>query len=321
MAIIKQDSFTAAVTPELLSAHTSDVGGGYAGDLLQYMWEIDPSGTLQCSSESERVAWGNENPTTADYETTVTGRTLDAAAAAHFGVGVRGDGLEEYQCTGYVAAVQGDGNLRLFRYNAGVVTVLGTYAIPGFGINTLYTLRMRVTGSNPIECVIYLDDTVVLTYSDGSVDRVTASGNGGLYSRFGAVTRCAIYSLLVEDLAGAGPNTAPAVTAFAVDDDSLVDTTVVTITAFTGTDTEDVNVAGYAITESSTPPSASTSATPIATYDLGSYRSATLYPWVFDSAGLVSAAYGSPIAVIAASSLGGGTTTVFGNGFGGGITS
>jgi len=323
MAIIKQDSFSSGSPPELLSAHTSDVGGGYQGDLLSYMYQIDPSGTLQCSSDGRRAAYGSEGPATADYEAEVTGCAIQAAAAAQFGCCVRASGSGEAAMDGYVAVVQGDGYVALRRYNAGSSVNLGAlYAIGSFSEATLYTLRLRAEGASPVTLEVYLNDALVISHSDSDASRITAAGNGGVYSRYGGLSRSEIYSLLVEDLAGGGGgNTAPTVTSFTVEDASVVDTTVITISAFTGSDVEDTNPAGYAITESTTPPASPQSETPIASYDLGSYRSATLYPWVFDSEGLVSALYGSPVSVIAVSSLGGGTTIIFGTGFGGGITS
>lgn len=324
MAIIKQDAFTAASPPVLLSVHSSDVGGGYQGDLLGYMYQIDPSGTLLCSSEDRRVAYGDENPVTPHYAAEVSGRVGDTAAGSHFGCIVRASGGPFYTASGYFAAVQGDGYVSLARLNAGVIIQLGSlYTIPGFNIGTLYTLRLVADGTGPVELSVYLNDDLVIFHSDAAAERIVAPGNGGGYSRFGSTNRPQIYSLLVEDLVGGGGggDNPPTVLSFAVEDASVVDSTVINISAFSGADVEDTNPAGYAITESTTPPGAPQSATPITSYDLGGFRSATLYPWVFDSAAQVSALYGSPVSVIAVSSLGGGSTIIFGVGFGGGITS
>src|SRR6185369_5041660 len=70
------------------------------------------------------------------------------------------------------------------------------------------------------------------------------------------------------------------------------------ITAFTASD--NVAVTGYLITQSATPPSASAgswSATPPTTYAVSAAGSYTLYPWVKDAAGNVSAVYGAPASV------------------------
>jgi hypothetical protein len=59
-------------------------------------------------------------------------------------------------------------------------------------------------------------------------------------------------------------------------------------------------VTGYIITKTSTPPSAGASGwTALAptTYTVGSDGSYTLYPWVKDAAGNVSAVFGSPASV------------------------
>jgi CSLREA domain-containing protein len=88
----------------------------------------------------------------------------------------------------------------------------------------------------------------------------------------------------------------PTVTSFTVTSPST--SLNVPITAFTASD--NLFVAGYKITESSSPPgindSGWTGSSPTA-YAVGSYGSYTLYPWAKDAAGNVSAIYGSPAAV------------------------
>jgi predicted outer membrane repeat protein len=88
----------------------------------------------------------------------------------------------------------------------------------------------------------------------------------------------------------------PTVTAFTPT--SRTNSLNVPITAFTASD--DATVAGYLITESSTPPSpgaAGWTASPPATYTVAGDGSYTLYPWAKDAAGHVSALFGSPASV------------------------
>jgi hypothetical protein len=95
----------------------------------------------------------------------------------------------------------------------------------------------------------------------------------------------------------------------------IVDTTPPTVTAFTATSpstslnipitsftaSDAVSVAGYLITESSTPPSAGaagwTGSAP-STYTVASDGTYTLYPWAKDSADNVSSVFGSPRTVV-----------------------
>ena len=91
-------------------------------------------------------------------------------------------------------------------------------------------------------------------------------------------------------------NTLPTVTSFTATSPS--NSLNVPITAFTASD--NVGVTGYKITESATPPLASdagwTGSAP-STYTVASSGSYTLYPWVKDASGNVSAVYGSPASV------------------------
>jgi CSLREA domain-containing protein len=85
----------------------------------------------------------------------------------------------------------------------------------------------------------------------------------------------------------------PTVTAFTVT--SLTNSLTIPITAFTASD--DATLTGYMISETSTPPPAGAAgwtASAPTTYTVGSAGSYTLYPWVKDAVGNVSAVYGSP---------------------------
>lgn len=220
MAIIKQDTFTEGSPPVLLSAHTSDVGAGYQGDLLSSNYEINPSGTLNCSQDGRKVAYGTENPGTADYEASVIGSAVEANAANQFGVIIRASGGGESACTGYAANINGAGNVQIERYDGGAVrTAMGSvYAIPGFVATNSYTLRLRaVTNGAQVDLTVYVDDAQVNSHSDADAGRILNNGNGGVYSRYSGVSRAQITSLLVEDLAG---------TVYSINGDTTVSTTI-----------------------------------------------------------------------------------------------
>ena len=91
--------------------------------------------------------------------------------------------------------------------------------------------------------------------------------------------------------------TKPVVTAFTVASPSL--SRNIPVATFTATD--NINVTGYKITTSNTPPTAGSSGwsgTAPATYTVTSDATYTLYPWAKDTAGNVSAVYGSPQTVL-----------------------
>lgn len=89
----------------------------------------------------------------------------------------------------------------------------------------------------------------------------------------------------------------PSVTSFTMPATSTSQT--ITVTQFLASD--DLAVAGYLITESATPPlpaAAGWTAGAPATFTVASDGSKTLHPWAKDAIGNVSAAYGSPAAVL-----------------------
>ena len=126
-----------------------------------------------------------------------------------------------------------------------------------------------------------LDRLTQVTYDDGTVINYT-------YDEIGNRTTA------VVTLSDA---TAPTVTGFTIPSTSA--SLSVLVTTFTATD--NLGVAGYLITESSTPPLTGaagwTSSAP-ATYNAATSGSHTLYPWAQDAAGKVSAVYDSPQTVI-----------------------
>jgi LPXTG-site transpeptidase (sortase) family protein len=90
--------------------------------------------------------------------------------------------------------------------------------------------------------------------------------------------------------------TAPTVETFTAT--SPVSVVNIPITALTGSD--DVAVTGYLITESSTPPTASASgwvSSVPTTYTIAGSGDYTLYPWVKDGSGNVSAVFGTPLTI------------------------
>ena len=119
----------------------------------------------------------------------------------------------------------------------------------------------------------------------------TKLADGVLYVRFdawdGTVSTQATPVKLTID------NTKPSVSGFTVTTPS--ESFAVPITQFTGAD--NLKVAGYAITTSATAPSASDTlwtATAPSSYTVSATGTYTLYPWVKDAAGTVSAVYSTP---------------------------
>ena len=95
--------------------------------------------------------------------------------------------------------------------------------------------------------------------------------------------------------------TLPVVTSFTAASPSS--TLAISITSFSASDGSGSGIAAYLITETNTQPSVNDSgwaASAPATYNVSGYGSYTLYPWVKDAAGNISATYGSPASVTVA---------------------
>jgi len=149
------------------------------------------------------------------------------------------------------------------------------------------TQTMALTASSP--AIDAGDDAICAAYPVSNYDQRGMTRPNSLHCDIGA------YEYIDA--------TVPGVTAFTVATTYLTNLNI-PITAFTASD--NLTVAGYKITTSSTPPSAGaagwTTSAPT-TYTVSSDGSYTLYPWAKDAAGNISAVYGSPVLVTVVSTL------------------
>jgi hypothetical protein len=188
--------------------------------------------------------------------------------------------------------------------------------------NTAPTVAMSSAAANPTNgspiaiTVTFSENVTGFTSGDITPGNGTVSGFAGSGASYsfdltpstnGSVT-ADIAASVAQDSAGNNntaatqfsrtyDNTAPTVATFTVTTPS--NSLNIPIPAFTASD--NVGVTGYLITTSATPPSAGDSGwagTAPTTYTVASAGSHTLYPWAKDAAGNVSAAFGSPRAVV-----------------------
>lgn len=190
MAVIKTDTFTeASDTP--LESHTSDSGGGWGGVDTANFDVIAADDEVQSDNTGNKLASGNENPSTADYWCEVNGKTVATANADRFGSVVRC----ATGANGYTFAVFGNGIWHLNKVVSGTFTSLGTNTIGGFGAATYYNAKTEAQGST---IKGYLDSSEVVSVTDTDI---TAAGNVGLYER---QLSARITSLTSEDFAAGG---------------------------------------------------------------------------------------------------------------------
>ncbi|MFN2288659.1 MAG: hypothetical protein ABR578_10050 [Chromatocurvus sp.] len=245
--------------------------------------------------------------------------------------GVLGDDVNGATRNHYEARVLGVGYVELERLEEGVASAIDGF--PGGGATNLaltegdnvkLKLVTRNNGADVELEVWYNINDAGWTRIGGGAGVYTDVAPGATFTNPGldgvrlqygtASTDISVLDFYSNGLAAGADETAPVVTAFTINTPNVTDTTIIGISTFTATDA--VGVSHYLITESATPPAAGAGgwvASAPTTYDLGSYRSATLYPWAKDAAGNVSAVYGTPVAVSAAA---GDSTLPVGTGFG-----
>ena len=77
----------------------------------------------------------------------------------------------------YAEQASTDGNVYLYRRNAGTWTVLGT-AAAGITGGTRYSLKLLVSGSNPVHLEAWLNGAIQIVVDDSSASRLTSGAPG-----------------------------------------------------------------------------------------------------------------------------------------------
>lgn len=320
MAIDYQDLFNGVTGA--LTAHSPDIGTApWTAETLVGQFQLDGAGAVQSSTQNQNSIILTGDVASGEHrEATIEATFNSVASAARIGVGSRhsGSGVEtDASRNGYLFWVLDTGDVELRKITAGVISA-DVGGFPGQGVtqipittpatdNVQLRLVTRNNGAN-VELEAWYNINAAGwvqiggTYTDVAPGAAfTDPGRDALilYSTPTSTPSALSFSrdVVVADV------TAPVVTAFTISTPNVVDGTVIAIGTFTATDA--VGVTGYKLTESLTPPlagDAGWSSTAQTSYDLGSYRSTTLYPWAKDAAGNVSAVYGTPIAVSASAS-------------------
>jgi hypothetical protein len=93
----------------------------------------------------------------------------------------------------YAARLLATGKVQLIRMNGSTVTVLGS-ATARIGVEpSAYTLRLRVTGSAPVQLDVWIGSAAVLSAQDVAAQALT-SGQAGLYNGSSARTQFSAFT-------------------------------------------------------------------------------------------------------------------------------
>ncbi|HEX3587711.1 MAG TPA: hypothetical protein VH024_17050 [Candidatus Angelobacter sp.] len=107
------------------------------------------------------------------------------AGAPDSGVVARGSNTADFTSDVYSAQISTAGAVNLFRRNAYNWTQLGTFATT-IQANTSYSLKLLVSGSNPVHLEVWFNGTKVISFDDASTSRIT-SGPPGIVNYNGGV--------------------------------------------------------------------------------------------------------------------------------------
>ena len=112
------------------------------------------------------------------------------AGSVYSGVVARGNPGTGFLKDLYAAQIATDGTVNLYRRNAGSWTQLKS-ASAGIAAGISYTLKLKVSGTNPVNLEVYLNGSVLFTFSDTSTSRILSGipgienyNNGVKYDRF-----------------------------------------------------------------------------------------------------------------------------------------
>jgi 6-phosphogluconolactonase (cycloisomerase 2 family)/chitodextrinase len=144
---------------------------------------------------SMAVSQGGQNwaalvPALNSNDYTVESMLTLPTGSLYTGVVVRGSPAGSFYQNLYAAQLSSQGTANLYRRNNGVWTLLkGVQA--GIIANKPYLLRLKVTGSNPVNLEVSLNGGVLFSYADASSSRLPAGipgiqdySSGVLYDRF-----------------------------------------------------------------------------------------------------------------------------------------
>jgi|GEM_PF-2677559 len=151
--------------------------GGLGSNWQVYFGSFTTDGN-NAVSQGSVANWAAITPNlnTSDY--TVESALTIPAGSLYSGIVARGNPATGFYRDLYAAQIATDGTVNLYRRNAYAWTLLKS-AAAGIVANQTYTLRLKVSGSNPVNLEVSLNGTSLYTYQDSSASQIL-SGIPGL---------------------------------------------------------------------------------------------------------------------------------------------
>ena len=165
---------------------------GLGANWRQAAGGMTTDGTFAVSTGSANAAALAANLGGDDY--TVESVILAPPGSLYSGIVARGRNDSAFASDLYSVQLSTNGAANLYRRNAGTWTLLKS-APAGIVANKAYTLRLKVTGSNPVDLEVAVDGVPLFAFSDSAATRIL-SGVPGLINYNAGVKydRFAVYS-------------------------------------------------------------------------------------------------------------------------------
>jgi len=121
--------------------------------------------------------WASVVPAMNTNDYSVVANLSVPAGAPDSGVVARGTNTSDFTSDLYSAQISTAGSVNLFRRNAYNWTQLGTFATT-IQASTMYSLKLLVSGSNPVHLEVWFNNTKVIAVDDSSTSRITSGPPG-----------------------------------------------------------------------------------------------------------------------------------------------
>jgi hypothetical protein len=121
--------------------------------------------------------WASVVPAMNTNDYSVVANLSVPASSPDSGVVARSSNTSDFTSDLYSAQISTSGAVNLFRRNAFNWTQLGTFATT-IQANTSYSLKLLVSGSNPVHLEVWFNGTKVISFDDSSASRITSGAPG-----------------------------------------------------------------------------------------------------------------------------------------------
>lgn len=148
---------------------------GLGSNWRQLVGSTTTDGSFAVSAGATNAAAVVPSLGTDDY--VVESTLIIPPGSLYSGIVARGRNDSSFTSDLYAAQLSSNGTANLYRRNAGTWTLLKS-APAGVVVNKAYTLRLRVSGSNPVNLELSVDGSSLINFSDSAASRILSGVPG-----------------------------------------------------------------------------------------------------------------------------------------------